>query len=304
MSNGEPAEPQDTNDRRDVVREKAKQLRADQRKKDLRNRILIQGGIGVVLLAIIAAVAIIVVTSIRPATAGPKNMASDGIVIGAELKAMTTPALAAGADPIPTTTDPTVAHIRLYIDYLCPWCGQFEAANMEQMKDWMSTGAAVVEFHPIALLTSKSVGTQFSLRAANAAACVANYSPDKFLSFNSKMFANQPEEGTEGLTDAEIVAIAYNAGASSSVESCVKDMDFKAWVQAATQRALDGPLPGTKVKKVEGTPTILVNGKAYTGSFEDPKEFQAFVVAATSETYATSTPVPSGSPSPKPSVAP
>lgn len=294
MTTGDPAghdKPVSKNDRREAARQKANELRAAQRKKDLRNRVLVQGGIIVAVLAVVAIVAVIVVTSIRPASNGPANMASDGIVIGQGLAAVPTEALAAGADPVPTADDPAVAQIRVYVDYLCPYCGDFERANGDQMESLIESGAATVEVHPIAILTAKSAGTQYSLRAANAAACVADSSPDSFWAFNSALFADQPAEGTEGLTDEQLVATAATAGATG-VEDCIEDQDFAGFVQSATDRAKEGPLPGTDVEKVEGTPTILVNGRQYTGSLEDTEEFRAFVLQASSDTYSTSTPTP------------
>jgi hypothetical protein len=65
-----------------------------------------------------------------------------------------------------------VANIVMYVDYLCPFCGQFEATNSESLRTMVESGAATLEVHPIAILTNKSAGTQYSLRAANAAACV------------------------------------------------------------------------------------------------------------------------------------
>lgn len=294
MTTGDPAgqdKPVSKNERREAAREKAKELRAAQRKKDLRNRVLIQGGIIVAVLAVVAIVAVIVVTSIRPASKGPANMASDGIVIGQGLTAVPTEALAAGADPIPTADDPAVAQIRVYLDYLCPYCGDFERANGEQMQSLVESGAATVEIHPIAILTARSAGTQYSLRAANAAACVADSSPDSFWAFNSALFADQPAEGSEGLTDDQLIEIAGTAGATG-VSDCIEDRDFAGFIQSATDRAKEGPIPGSSVAQVQGTPTILVNGKQYTGSLEDSDEFRAFVLQASSETYSTSTPTP------------
>ncbi|MCU1436948.1 MAG: hypothetical protein JWP66_35, partial [Naasia sp.] len=66
------------NDRREAAREKARQLREEQKKRERRNRVLLGGGIGIGVLAIIAIVVFVIFTSIRPAGPGPANMASDG----------------------------------------------------------------------------------------------------------------------------------------------------------------------------------------------------------------------------------
>ena len=126
-----------------------------------------------------------------------------------------------------------VANIVMYVDYLCPFCGQFEATNSESMRTMVESGAATLETHPIAILTNKSAGTQYSDRAANAAACVADSSPDSFFDFNAILFENQPEEGTEGLSNDELKALADEAGVSSlsTIEQCIDDEQFKSWVR-------------------------------------------------------------------------
>lgn len=287
------------NQRRDAARIKATQLRLEQKKRDRRNRVFLQGGIAVASIAVIAIIALIIMNSIRPAGPGPANMASDGILIGEGMTAVTTSALQPNRKPVPSKPDSTgtVADIRVYVDYLCPFCGQFEKANSSQIVTWVKSGAATVEIHPISILTSKSAGTQYSLRAANAAACVANYAPDDFYAFNTALFADQPKEGTAGLDDSEIKSLVKTAGigaASTKIDTCIDEATFKSWVVSATDRALSGPLPNSTVKAITGTPTVLVNGKQYVGALDDPKEFAAFVLQSAGETYSTSTPAPAG----------
>src|SRR5690606_14998321 len=117
-----------------------------------------------------------------------------------------------------------VVEIRLYVDYLCGNCGIFANNNAEQLRSWVSSGAATLQVHPIALLTTKSAGTQYSLRAANAAACVAEFSPDNFFDFHESLCTGQPEEGTEGLSDDELITRARAAGVSnvSKITSCIE----------------------------------------------------------------------------------
>lgn len=303
MTNGATNEPRPTkNQRREAARVKAQELRAQQKKKDRRNKMVLQGGIVAGVVVVVVVIVLVVVNSFRPEGPGPANMASDGIVIGEGLAAVPTEALPAGAEPIPSTPDKSgaVADIRVWLDYLCPFCGQFERTNGEQIEGWLTSGAATLEVHPIATQTSKSAGTRYSLRAANAAACVANYSPDDFFAFNAAMFEDQPEENTAALNNDEIKQLIADAGVSNlaKVNSCIDDEQFKSWVVGATDRAVTGPLPHTELERIKGTPTVLVNGKQYTGSLDDPKEFAAFVQQATGETYSTSTPSPTPTPAP------
>jgi protein-disulfide isomerase len=298
MSNGAPGSRPTKNERREDARIKAKQHREDQQKKDKRNRWLLQGGIAVAVIAVVAVVGLTINASVKPAGPGPANMASDGVVLGIGMVAQPTDALPAGAEIVPTAATPGVVDIRIYQDYLCPYCGDFDRTNASQIQGLVEAGAATVEVHPLSLLTSKSAGTKYSLRAANAAACVADNSPDTFWAFNQELFVQQPAEGSAGLDDSQLKAII--AGTSpkglASIEKCVDNKTFESWVTAATDRALTGPLPGSKVASVTGTPTVLVNGVQYTGSLLNPDEFKAFVTQVAAAAYSTATPTPTPTP--------
>lgn len=296
---------QTKNDRRRAAQEKARQLRETQKKKERRGKWLLQGGLIVVAVAVVGIVTLVIVNSVQPAGPGPRNMASDGIVIGQGYTAVTTPAIADGEDPVPNPVpvEGEPIAISVYLDYQCPICNQFEEANTDQISTWLESGAATVAYYPVAILDRASQGTRYSSRAANAAACVADTAPDSFFDFSTALFQNQPEEGTSGLTDEEIVSIAAGAGVSGSAfESCVADESFKSWVTAATNRATSDPeLQGTQGF---GTPTVLVNGERYTGSPADGTAFAQFVAAADGAEFAEPSPSPSASPSASPSEAP
>jgi len=291
------------NDRREAAREKARVLREEQKKKDRRTRVLLQGGIILASLAIIAIIALVIVNSIKPEGPGPKNMASDGIQISQGNIALETPAVKAGDEPAANKPDTSkgVLDIQLYVDYLCPICGQFEKTNGGYISSLIDNGGATVEIHPIAILDRSSQGTKYSTRATNAAACVANYSPNQYYDFHNLLFANQPAENTAGLTDDQIVDLAKQAKVkdADTIERCIRGEDFKAWVGNSTARALNGPIPNSNVDKVQGTPTVIVNGLKYEGSVSDLSAFQAFVVQAAGDTFnQNSTPTPTPTPTP------
>jgi protein-disulfide isomerase len=302
------------NERRDAAREKARQLREEQRKKERRNRFILQGSLIVVTLAIVAIVVVAIYSTIRPPAPGPLNMLSDGIKIGEGFHATLTPALQPSEEPVPSASnDPAdVLDIRVYVDYLCPICGAFEAANADQIKKLVQDGAATLEIHPVAILDRLSMGTKYSTRASNAAACVANFSPDNFFDFSAILFQQQPEENSTGLDDDTLIELAKEVGVSkfTNISSCIKDQTFKAWVKASTDRFINNPIPNAATQPSQkGTPTIIVNGQLYpytydptTGAF-DPQEFASFLVQVLGANYSESS-VPSPSPSPSLSPAP
>lgn len=308
MSHGEPypgAEP-DQAGARAAARERARELRDLHKKQDRRRRLIVQGGIAGAVLLVVAVVAIVLVIP-RAQTPGPHNMLSDGIRLGEDLKVVQTPAQAPGQAPVPSApnTDGTI-DIQLYVDYLCDACGQFEASNGAQLRSWVETGAATLEIHPIALLTTKSSGTQYSLRAAAVAACVADLAPDHYFGFHEALLTDQPEEGSEGLTDAEILARAKAAGVTAlgQITRCVNEERYKPWVKEATARALAGPIPNAAISKIDQPLVILVNGQQFVPSADfDPAELAQFVVQAAGDAFAdnpTPTPGPSDTATPAP----
>ncbi|RPE78171.1 MULTISPECIES: thioredoxin domain-containing protein [unclassified Frondihabitans] len=280
-----PAHPTKV-ERREAARERARAATAAQKKREARNKLLVRSGILVGIVAFVAVVALVIVTGIKPAGPGSRNMASDGIVIGKGFVAERTAALAAGQEPTPTKTPLTdkVAHIRLYGDFLCPNCGAFERQNGSYIKGLVKSGGATIEYHPVAILDRASMGTDYSTRAANAAAAVANYSPDSYFAFNEALFAAQPAENSEGLSDARLKSVAGDVTGIDnlkSIEKAIDNREFAGWVADATSRAGDNAMQGSDLKKFVGTPTVIVNGKAWDGT---KLTFTEFVTAAISDT--------------------
>jgi protein-disulfide isomerase len=287
--------------RREQAREIARLEREQRQKAQRRNGILIRVGATVAIVGVLAAVGWGIWVGTRPAGPGPANMASDGILLtGSEgvITAVETDALA--VDEPAVATDPSEydvpIHIVTYIDFGCPFCQAFETGNAEQIRGMVEQGLATLEVHPINLLSNQFQGTRYSARSANAAACVAAYQPEAFLDVSAAFFAQQPAETSEGLDNGEIVTLLEGAGVDSDeVTECVNSEAFRGWVDAATTRALTGPLPNTSETSVEGTPTILVNGVKYAPSdLSDPQEFAAFVAqnADFGDTDPTPTPTP------------
>ncbi len=302
MSNGIPGDGKlSRNEKREAAREKARIQREEQKKKDRRTKFILQGSIIVASIAIIAVIALVIINSIKPVGPGPLNMASDGIQISQGFIATETPALESGEDPVPNERAEGVLDIQMYVDYLCPICGAFEETNGEYISSLLENGGTTVEIHPIAILDRLSQGTKYSTRAVNAAACVANYSPNQYYDFHNALFANQPAENTTGLSDDELVDLAngVKVGDADKIAECIKGQNFKAWVSASTARALNGPIPNSNVDQVTGTPTVIVNGVKYEGAIDDLASFQAFVIQAAGEEFNdSSTPTPTPTPTP------
>ena len=307
------------NERRDAAREKAREQRVRQQRRERRNRMVLQASIGVVVLAIVAIVAVVLVNSIRPPGPGPKNMADNGIVITKGLTAETTASLAAGGTPSQRPAQTGKVAIRTYEDFGCPICGQFEQTNGGYIKGLIQGGQATLQIYPVSILDRQFQGTQYSTRAANAAAAVANSAPNQFYAFHTLLYAHEPAEGSSGLTDDQLIGYAKQAKVANlaAITSAIKNHQYFSWVDSATKQFLKSNFAGTNVHSETdinkllnnpnagiGTPMIFVNGKYYTGSVANAAQFKSFVLSAGAAFTPTPSPTPTGSATPSSTPSP
>ncbi|MBT1621750.1 thioredoxin domain-containing protein [Curtobacterium flaccumfaciens pv. oortii] len=256
------------NERRQHAREVSRQRADAEKRRKRRNKWFLQGGIGLGIIAIAAIITLVVVNvNNAPAVsaAGPKNMATGAIQFtgeGGEVTPVTTKAVTAKGTPsaVPTSNTDGAVAVTEYVDWACPVCKQFEAAYADQILDKVKSGDATLAIQPVSILDRSYQSSRYASRAANAAMCVANYAPDKFLDVQTQFFDNQPAEGTSGLTNAEIAKLVKAGGATgSNVSECLSTEQFKGWVTKSTKLVTaDEALQGTQGF---GTPTVVVNGK-------------------------------------------
>lgn len=279
-------ERQTKKQRIEEAREAARLAREKREKRAKLLKVLVPSIATLVVLGIAALIVVVVIATIpKPAfPGGPKNMASDGILFegdGTSSAVVNTAALKKGDKPKATEFPASdgLAHIVTYVDWTCPACKSFESAYASQIDQIVAAGQATLEVHPIAILDRNYAGSRYSSRAANAAACVANYAPDSFLKVQTAMFDGQGSEGTTGLTTAEIKKIVNKAGADGdALNTCIDSERFKNWVSAATQRATSDE--DLQTGGQFSTPTVVVNGKKWDPQAQS--DFGQFLVSAVS----------------------
>ncbi|MFD5276827.1 DsbA family protein [Pseudarthrobacter sp. NPDC058362] len=274
------------------AREKARQIREAQLKKDKRNKQLIGWGIVVAVVAILAVVALVVTSNIRNnapvADQGPvpaNANVNGGVTLLANTEVAPTEAgtVDAASVPEPPQTPPAQiaapgaeaeagkpVKVVIYIDFICPVCKNFEEQFNEQLTSLRNEGKISVEYRPLGFLDNRS-STNYSSRAANAAACVVNESPEKYADFVNALFADQPAEGTAGISDDDLKKMATDVGAAS-IDSCVEDKTYRPYVKYSTKLASS--------IGVTGTPTVLVDGKQWGKGDSAQTPFPEFLQAA------------------------
>ncbi|MCX2749924.1 thioredoxin domain-containing protein [Arthrobacter sp. MI7-26] len=273
------------------AREKAREIREAQLKKDKRNKLLIGWGIVVAVVAILAVVALIVsqnITNNAPIADQGPTPANSNVHGGVTLLKGTdvTKAAAATVDlaslpSAPATPPATVTapgaeaeagkpvKVVAYIDFICPVCKNFEATYNQQLTQLRNDGKISLEYRPLGFLDASS-STNYSSRAANAAACVVNSSPDKYSAFVDLLFARQPAEGSAGLSDNDLKKMATEAGAAN-IDSCVDSKTYRPFVKVVTKEAA--------VIGVTGTPTVFVEGKQWDGKTDLVADLNAAAAA-------------------------
>lgn len=272
-------------ERRDQAREQARQLREQQQKRDRRNRIIAISGLLTAVIALVVVIALIFANRPAPA-AGVAYTGNDADTL--TLADVTAPSTTESNGSIPVRADGAAGEpaadgdvvVQVYFDYMCPFCGKFEAANDGELKALREAGGVTVQYHILSFLDGQSAGGQYSTRAANASAMVADRAPAAWSAFHSALFANEPQEGTRGLSDKEIADIATKAGVPQDVVdqfTVASDNGdwriFAPWVVANTNTA------ATDLGKLS-TPTVLINGQQFTGDLLTPGPLTAAVKAA------------------------
>ena len=273
------------------AREKARAIREEQLKKEKRNKLLVGWGIvaAVVVIIVIIAFAFFSAQNNNAPVADQGPTPANGNVHGGITMLANTevvksePATVNVADvPAPLETKPATVtapgaeaeagkpvKVVAYIDFICPVCKQFETAYGESLTNLRNEGKISVEYRALGFLDRQST-TNYSSRAANAAACVVNSSPEKYAEFFNLLFERQPAEGGAGISDNDLKKMATEIGAAN-IDSCIDSKQFRPWVKVATQEAA--------AIGVTGTPTVFIDGKQWDGKSDLNAEIQTAITA-------------------------
>ncbi len=215
---------------------RAAAIREEQERAERRRRTLVVTGVVVVVLALILGIGYLVQSSRD--TTGAAASAPTGAV--------------GYAVPVGKASAPV--KVKVYEDFMCPFCGQFEAATRAKLQAGIDAGKVQVQYQVLNFLDNSST-TSYSTRSANALAVVLNTSgPTVAKKFHDLLYENQPSEGSAGLSDAQLVSYAVQAGATKAdVAPGISGRTYEQWVKNGTEQA--------SKDKVNSTPTVKIDGK-------------------------------------------
>ncbi|MGH3498778.1 MAG: DsbA family protein [Nocardioidaceae bacterium] len=223
-----------------------------------RARIITIAIVAVSLVVIVAAGIAINQSRTSSAAAGstPKGLTSGGGFLYTQKDVQ--PSSGSTAPATSSVPSNKVVPVVLYEDFQCPVCKAFEAADSSFLMDQVANGSITIEYRPIAILNT-SANSDYSSRSGSAAACTfEDAGIAAYVKLHGLLYISQPQEGGSGLPDSQLTTLAQQAGASSSVASCISKHTYAGWVNRSTDAASKSGL--------SGTPTIMVAGKTVTGA--------------------------------------
>ena len=240
MSNAKKPDP-----RRNAAA-RAAEVRAQQRARERNRNLLVAIGIVAVLAVVIGLVFALQKGSDDSAEAAkdvPANLSSDGFGV------------TIGDEDAPKT-------VEVYEDFQCPICHLFEESTKDTLRQQVSEGKIKIEYRMVSFLDDSSKN-DYSSRALNAAMVVLDTAgPDAFLKFHDTLYANQPQEGTAGPEDDQLIEWAVQSGADEEkIKAPIEDKVYEQWVENATD--------AMSKQGVTGTPTVFVDGTRVEGQTVD-----------------------------------
>lgn len=161
--------------------------------------------------------------------------------------------------------------VDVYVDFLCPHCATFHAAQGADLQQMAEDGEITLRLHPRPMLDPNSTPVGYSSRAANAAICAysEDADPAAWFAAETALFDSQP--GESGLTDEELTDLVGEA-TGADVSSCVAEGTYIPWVQEVVE-------PEAR-QSTDGTPAVLIDGEAFTGDAAEVGSLKTAIEAA------------------------
>jgi len=158
--------------------------------------------------------------------------------------------------------------VEVYLDYQCPYCQRWESEIGAQLTEraLQPDSDLLVKHYVLAFLgeTSPTLDPPgASARAGSAALCVVEGDgPQAFTAFSEAVYASaDPNEPATQFSTAALSELASSLGASAGTVECINDERHVPFVALGTQSGFG--------RGVQGTPTVVVNGRTVESSFGD-----------------------------------
>lgn len=252
------------------AREQARKMQQEQERKQKLTSVLLRVGVVVVALAVVVGLTLFVLNrddSGAAPSAGPAPAAANeqgGFVLSSSSEIEEGDDLgqidAANVEDPDSELPPGVAeresgeapHIIIYTDAYCIHCANFEAEHSAQMSEWLDEGLVTVEYRSVSYLSSS---TNYSARAANAFACMAEESPENYSGYLGQVTANRVSN--DEMSNDQLTQLASETY-SADIGECIEDGTYRAFASYTTRHA--------QAAGIEGTPSVYVDEVSWADS--------------------------------------
>lgn len=255
------------------ARDQARRIQQDQERRQRSSSMVLRVGVIVVALVVVVGLTFFVINQRSngdrvAATEGPAPAAANeqgGITLtsatelaeGGDLGTIDASEVEEPGSELPIGVEPREEgeppHLIIYADANCVHCANFETQHAEQIKDWVDAGDITVEYRMVGFLDGNSA-TNYSSRAANAMACMADESPENYQDYTAEVIEHQ----TAGeLSDEELVSLASETY-DADIQECVDGATYRPFVSYTTAQA--------QANGVEGTPTVYIDDEDWGAS--------------------------------------
>jgi protein-disulfide isomerase len=139
--------------------------------------------------------------------------------------------------------------IKLYEDFRCPHCAEFEQKLGDTITSLQKDGKVKVELYVLTVIDDED-HQQGSLRSGNAMAAAAAAGFGE--AYYNGLWANYGKNWTND----QLIDLGKQVGgdqADATFSSAVNDMKYQAWMSSAAQAAT--------TDQVQGTPTVFINNE-------------------------------------------
>ena len=255
---------------KELARERAALLRAEQQRRARRNRLYaVYGSVfGVIVIAVVIALVVQNASGPKTPTAVPAGSVSD----------TTGGVSTANGMSIPIGDSSAKVKLTVYEDARCSACKAYETTFTPAYKALVANGTLELLIHPVTLIDAVSGGSG-SLHAGNAFGCAQDQGASKFEAYHDLIYANQPSESTDSYSsDATLISLAKQVPGldNATFDSCVNSHKYYDWVQQnyANLNKMTNNQPST--------PTIYANGSPFslptaTGTTQAQQQFTASI---------------------------
>ncbi|MCK2212749.1 DsbA family protein [Actinomadura sp. ATCC 31491] len=150
----------------------------------------------------------------------------------------------------------------VYEDFDCPVCKEMHTRTDPTIQRLAREGKVKVVFHAVTIFRDEPMRSN-SIRAAAAARCVPE---ESWLAFRDELYAIQPAPHgvASGFTVEELVKAARKAGAQ--VDACVRGQSYA-----------EAHLAESAKTRLEGTPTLLLDGRVLGDEAFDPAALEKLI---------------------------